>query len=168
MLVRGLTIAMCLALAGASHAQVPRGYAPPSDASRELAGNSSISGDFFDSGVKALQAKNYAVAEGIFEDVLKGNPRHADGTFLMGVTKMGLSKWDEAKVYLEKAVKLNPKGADPKSRLAVTYVKLGDLDAARAQKSALEAMKAKCKAKCRDAQWIDQGLAMVNEVLPPA
>jgi tetratricopeptide (TPR) repeat protein len=117
--------------------------------------------------VRALQSKNYTVAEGIFEDVLKSNPRHPDGNFLMGVSKMGLSKWDEAKIYLEKAVKLNPKGADPKSRLAITLVKLGDTAGAKVQRAELQKLSDKCKAKCREAQWIAQGIAMVDEVLPP-
>ena len=162
-----LASAALVALVGPSHAQVPRGFTPQSADSQRLESNRSVSAAHFQSGVDAVQAKNFQVAEGIFEEVLRQNPNHADANFMMGVTKMSLSKWDDAKKYLEIAVKKSPKEPDPKSRLAVTLIKLGDIDGAMQQRAALEKLNQDCKGKCRNAQWIANGLAMVDAALPP-
>ena len=93
--------ASALVLAAAAHAQVPRGFTPQGADQQRLENNRDLSAAHFESGVSALQAKNFSAAEGIFEDVLRQNRNHADANFLMGVAKMGLEKWDEAKKYLE-------------------------------------------------------------------
>jgi hypothetical protein len=85
---------------------------------------------------------------------------------MMGITKMSLDKWEEAKKFLEIAVRKSPKSPDPKSRLGVTLVKLGDIPGAMEQRAALEKMDKDCKGKCRNAEWIASGLAMINAALP--
>jgi len=157
-----------LAIAGAASAQVPRGMGPVS-ADIQRRGNDSMTERFGD-GVRALQAKNYVVAESIFRDVLRQRPKHAEANLMMGVSKMGQEQWADARPYLEMAVKADPKNPDPKSRLGVTLVKLGDLEGAKEQRAALEKMDAACKGKCRNAEWIAGGLAMIDAAAlkPPA
>jgi uncharacterized protein HemY len=86
---------------------------------------------------------------------------------MLGVTKMSMEKWEEAKKYLEIAVRKNAKAPDPKSRLGVTLAKLGDVNGAMEQRAALEKMDKDCKGKCRNAEWIANGIAMIDAALPP-
>jgi Tfp pilus assembly protein PilF len=161
--------AAALVLAGAASAQVPRGLersGPGAEASSSAQGMSAMSARRFQTGVEAMQAKNFAIAEGIFDEFLRTNPTHAEANLLMGTTKMSLGKWDDAKKYLEIAVRKAPKNPDPKSRLGVTLIKLGDVDGAMQQRAELEKMNADCKGKCRNADWITQGLAMIDAALP--
>lgn len=120
-----------------------------------------------DDGKLAIQAKNFPLAESLFRDVLRANPGNPEANFLMGVAQMSQDKWAEAKDHLEVAVKKDPKNPDPKSRLAVTYIRLGDLPAAMEQRAALQKLADACKGKCRNAEWIASGLAMVDASLPP-
>jgi TolA-binding protein len=164
--ISGLIAAAVLVLAGAASAQVPRGFTPQSSDQQRLENNNTVSARRYQSGVEALQAKNFVVAEGIFDEFLRNNPTHPEANLLMGTTKMSLGKWDDAKKYLEIAVKKAPKNPDPKSRLAVTLIKLGDIDGAMAQRTELEKMNQDCKGKCRNAEWITNGLAMIDASLP--
>jgi TolA-binding protein len=160
-------VAATLVFAASTHAQ-RFGYPPPlGDNSRLMANEpNGANGNYFDQGMQALQAKNYPLAEGIFEDVLRQNRNHADANFLMGVTKMGLEKWDEAKKYLEIAVRKSPKKPDPKSRLGVTLIKLGDIEGAKKQREELVRLQTACKGDCRDGQYINDGIAMIDGALP--
>ncbi len=161
-----LASATLLALAGASHAQVPRGFTPQGADQQRLESNRGISSSHYQSGVEAIQAGNFQVAEGIFADILRENPNHADANLMMGIAKMSLGKWEDAKKYLEIAARKNPKSPDPKSRLGVTLIKLGDIPGAMEQRAALEKMNKDCKGKCRNAEWIASGLAMIDAALP--
>jgi len=153
-------------LAAAANAQVPRGFTQQSTDQQRLESNNAVSARRYQSGVEALQAKNYQVAEGIFQEVLLENPNLADANFMMGVTKMSMGKWEDAKKFLEIAVRKSPKEPDPKSRLGVTLIKLGDIDGALQQRADLEKMNRDCKGKCRNADWIAGGLAMIDAALP--
>ncbi len=160
-----IVVAAAAALGLVASAQVPRGFTPQGADQQRLENNTSLSAKRYQDGVEALQARNFVVAEGIFEDFLLGNPTHPDANFMMGVTKMSMEKWEEAKTYLEVAVKKNSKAPDPKSRLGVTLAKLGDVNGAMEQRAALEKMGKDCKAKCRNAQWIANGITMIDEAL---
>ncbi len=168
MLLRALR---CLAVAGlvaaAATAQVPRGFTPQGADQRKLESNTALSARHYQDGVEAIRAKNFQVAEGIFEEILRQNPNHADANFMMGIAKMSLDKWEDAKKYLEIAVRKSPKQPDPKSRLAVTLIRLGDVEGAMKQRADLEKMNQDCKGKCRNAEWIATGLAMIDASLPP-
>jgi TolA-binding protein len=155
--------AAALVFACAANAQVPRGMGPLSDGQINLQQNGgNISARRYEAGIEALQAGNFGVAEGIFRDILRDKPTHADVNFLMGVTEMALEKWGEAQKYLEVAVRKSPKKADPKSRLGVTLIKLGDREGAMKQRADLEKMASACKNKCLDAKWIAEGIAMID------
>ena len=154
-------------VASAAGAQVPRGFTPQSADQQRLENNSSLSSKRYQDGVDAIKAKNFQVAEGIFDDVLRQNPNHPEGNLMMGTTKMSLGKWEEAKKYLELAARKDQKNPDPKSRLAVTLIKLGDMEGAMKQRADLEKMSTDCKGKCRNAEWIAAGIAMVDGAMPP-
>jgi TolA-binding protein len=162
-------LAATLVLASAANAQVPKGLERSGAGAEASAATQRLdvtTGNRFQTGVEALQAKNYLVAEGIFRDVLRQDRNHADANFLMGVTQMGLEKWDEAKKYLEIAVRKSPKKPDPKSRLGVTLIKLGDIEGAKKQREELVKLQTACKGNCRDGQFISDGIAMIDGALP--
>jgi TolA-binding protein len=159
-------VAFAVSFAATATAQVPRGFTPQGADQQRLENNRDLSAAHFDTGVQALQAKNYAVAEGIFEDVLRKDRNHADANFLMGVTKMGLEKWDDAKKYLEIAARKSPRKPDPKSRLGVTLIKLGDIEGAKLQREELVKLQAACKGNCRDGQYINDGIALIDGAMP--
>lgn len=154
-------------LAGTAGAQVPRGFNPPSAETRNMASNNGTNAQLYGNAVNALQGKNFAVAEGLFQDFLRSNPTHPDANLMMGTTKMSLNKWDEAKKYLEIAVEKAPKNPDPKSRLGVTLIKLGDMDGAMKQRDELVKMDKACKGTCRNAQYIAADIAMIDGAMPP-
>ncbi len=118
-------------------------------------------------GAEALQNKNYAVAEGIFTELLRRSPGNADANFLMGLAKIGLENWAEAKRYLEVAVRLDPKRPEARTRLGLTYVRLDDLDSASRQRAELANMDRDCKRACEDAVWIADGLVLLDQALSP-
>ena len=159
-------LALTLGLAAAATAQVPRGFTPQGADQQRLENNRDLSSAQFDNGVRALQAKNYVVAEGVFRDVLRQDRNHPDANFLMGVTQMGLEQWDEAKKYLEIATRKSPRKPDPKSRLGIALIKLGDIEGAKQQREELVKLQAACKGNCRDGQYIDDGIAMIDAALP--
>jgi TolA-binding protein len=152
---------------GVAYGQVPVGMGPVNSDTSAMAANKDISSHALEEAISALNAKNYRVAEGLFEDLLRQNPTHADANFMLGVTKMSLGKWAEAKPFLEVAVRKSPKSPDPKSRLGVTLAKLGDLDGAKKQRDDLVKMQKSCRETCRNAQWIDAGIAMIDGAAAP-
>jgi|SRR6185295_548212 len=162
--------AATLVFTSAAVAQVPRGL-ERSGAAAEASSSSQtvsvMSARRYQDGVDALQAKNFAVAEGIFDEFLRTNPTHADANLMMGTVKMSLSKWDDAKKYLEIAVKKAPKNPDPKARLGVTLIKLGDTAGAMKLRDELVKMDKACKGTCRSAQYITADIAMIDGAMPP-
>lgn len=148
-------------------AQVPRGFTPQLSDQQKLENNAALSAKRYDDGVAALKAKNFAVAEGIFDEVLRENANHAEANFMMGVAKMSLGKWEDAKTYLRIAVKKKPKDPDPKSRLGVVLVRLGDTAGAKEQRDALVKMQKDCQSGCRNAEFIANGIAMIDGATGP-
>lgn len=116
-------------------------------------------------GIDALEARNLAVAENIFADILRRYRNDPEANFYMGVTRMDLGKWEDAKKPLEIAVRKKPKHPDPKSRLGVTYAKLGDTTAANAQRAELVKMADACKSACKLSPYIAGGIRMIDEAL---
>ncbi len=165
--MRGILISIVV-LAGCAPAamgQVPRGYAPVTAEQQRAA--TEDTGQRFGQGVAALQSKNYKVAESLFREVLRVEPNHPDANFMLGVTLMSTDQWEEARKYLEIAVRKKPKEPDPKSRLGVTLVKLGDIDGANKQRADLVKLGDACKNKCRNAEYITNGIAMIDQALAP-
>jgi tetratricopeptide (TPR) repeat protein len=155
-----------LLLSGMAHAQVPRGYTPQSADARALESNTGLSAGRRQAGLDALAAKNFESAESIFEDILRTKRMDGDASFYAGVAEMSLAKWEEAKAHLEVAAKANSREPDPRSRLGVTLAKLGDTAGAMEQRAALEKMAKDCKGTCRNAQFIANGIAMIDAALP--
>jgi len=158
-------LALFVSAASPGEAQVPHSYRPPSAETRALAENSALSAERFDTGVRALRAGNYLVAETVFRDFLREQPRHPDGVYLMGLTQMGLQKWPEARTFLEKAVRLAPKDPAPRSRLAVACLKLKDKTCALDQREAIERLSERCDGTCRTRSDIDAALELVDREL---
>ncbi len=155
-----------VAVAGPASAQVPRGYTQQSADMQKLENNTALSARRYQDGVDALKAKNFGVAEAIFADVLRENGNHPEANFMMGVAKMSLGKWSEAKPYLDIAVQKKPKDPDPKSRLGVTLIKLGDAEGAKRQRDDLVKLQRDCGGNCKNAEYIDRGIAMIDATTP--
>lgn len=116
-------------------------------------------------GVEALESKNYLLAEKTLNDLLRRYPTTTDANFLMGLAEVGLEKWTEAKGFLETAVKMEPTRPEPKTRLGLTYVRLGDIDSAMKQRAELASLDRDCKKVCGDAEWIADGLMLLDKAL---
>ena len=117
--------------------------------------------------VGALEAKDYAAAEPILDELIRRKFGKPDTNFLMGVTKAGLNKWDEARAYFQVAIEKEPNRPEPKTRLGLTYVQLGALDAAREQRRQLAGLNTDCNMTCPDAKWIGEGLVVLDEAISP-
>jgi hypothetical protein len=168
-LFAGMLVAGMLGLAGAAHAQPGLSTKPDYDLidkSDRIDENAQRDLNLLqDRALAALQAKDFATAETAFTELKRRGRTTVGGNFLMGLTKIGLEKWDEAQVYLEAAVVDQPKRPEPKTRLGITYIKLNKTDAARQQRAALAVLDAECKRTCKDAAWIIEGLALIDQAL---
>lgn len=119
------------------------------------------------SGLDALQAQDFALAEQNFTKLLAFDPTTSDAKYLMGLAQMGLKKWPEAKTSLEAAVINEPKRPEPKARLGVAHVMLGDINSAADQHDALGAMARECNG-CPDQKNINDNLLMLDKILVAA
>jgi hypothetical protein len=168
-LFAGVLIAGALALAGAAHAQPGLSTKPDYDlidkSDRVDENAQRALNQLQNRAVTALQAKDYAGAEAAFAELQRRGRTEPGGNFLMGLAKIGLEKWSEAQPYLEAAVLDEPKRPEPKTRLGIIYAKLNNIDAARQQRAALASLDAECRKTCKDAQWITEGLALLDQAL---
>jgi len=120
---------------------------------------------FHDAVTGALSAGDFSAAEAAAALLLRRDPTTTDANFLMGLAKSGLGQWAEARRYLETAVGKEPQRPEPKARLGVAYAMLKDEAGAARQRAGLQALKEACGTDCRDAQWITQGLALIDQAL---
>jgi protein O-GlcNAc transferase len=70
-------------------------------------------------------------ARGLYLQILRLEPRHADALHLLGLVEEALGNSSRALELLEKAVKHSPRFASYRNSLGVAYRKAGRLDAAR-------------------------------------
>jgi hypothetical protein len=63
---------------------------------------------------------------------------------------------------------LNAERPEPKTRLGLTYLKLGDTASAKRMRAELAGLDHACKASCKDAVWIADGLHVLDEALGEA
>src|SRR5690348_10693922 len=158
-----------LSLPGLAHAQIGLSTKPNYDATERAnqidEGAQRDLNTLHNGAIEALQAKNFVAAEELLINLVGRNPTTEDASFLMGLAKMGLEKWGEARTYLEAAVKKQPARPEPKTRLGLAYVKLKNPDAAKRQRAELASLDAACKGACADANWIKDGLFLLDEAL---
>lgn len=114
---------------------------------------------------RALDNKDFALAEEIFADVVQRDPKNPKANFYLGATRMGLGKWQDAKTNLELAAREMKRHPDPKSRLGVTYAKLGDAAAANVQRAELVKMADACNNTCKLSPYIASGIRMIDDAL---
>jgi len=168
-LFAGMLVAGALGFAGVAHAQPGLSTKPDYDLidkSDRIDENAQRDLNLLqDRALAALQAKDFATAETAFAELKRRGRTTPGGNFLMGLTKIGLEKWDEAQTFLEAAIIDQPKRPEPKTRLGITYIKLNKPDAARQQRAALAALDVECKRTCKDAAWIIEGLALIDQAL---
>lgn len=167
----GSIVMAWLVLAGAAHAQPGLSTGPDYDLidKAERIDDNADNGlpQLRQQGLAALQAKDFATAEAAFSEVLRRNPSAVGASFLLGLSKIGLEKWDEARTALERAVIDEPDRPEPKTRLGLTYVMLQDAASARRQRDALIMLDSECEGTCKDAAWIKDGVAALDQALAP-
>lgn len=126
----------------------------------------------YQEGVEALKAKDYKTAEKRFADVLSVAPENPEANYYMALAKSGLGKPKQAARYLERAIDARPSFVEAREKLALISAGQGDDEEARAQRAAIEALKAECaadEAACDPAfeERIDAALARIGEALRP-
>lgn len=119
-------------------------------------------------GVEALEAGDFASADDYFTQLVEKQPRSADANFLLGLAKFGQQDWEAARTYLEVASERDRRRPEPKTRLGITLIQLGDLNAAIDVYRELEALNERCRGRCRDDQWIKQGILDLGGALTAA
>ncbi len=169
LMLSGLVLVATIVFAGAAHAQVGLSTGPDYnmiDKAHRVDENGQRDFNLLrQRALAALQAKDYAGAELALSEALRLNGITPGTNFLMGLAKIGLEKWSEAQPYLEAATVDEPQRPEPKTRLAITYVKLDNPEAAKGQRNALAALDASCSKTCDDAQWISEGILLIDQAL---
>jgi tetratricopeptide (TPR) repeat protein len=158
----GLALGVVM-VAGTASAQLPRSGGTTGDM-RDLPGgkNPKIR---YDEGVKALQEKNWLMAQGAFRDVLDADSSNGNAHFMMGLAELGLNDLEGAKKEFAIAARMRPKLPDPKGRLGYLLAREGDIAGANQQRADLVGLDKACKQKCPDAQGIQQGIALIDAAL---
>lgn len=113
-------------------------------------------------GVDLLKAGNYKQAEKAFDDVLDVVAKDANTNFMMGLAQVGQQDFTNARKYLRNAVKYDGNLAMARGWLGAVEARQGDMGKATEQKTALEALKAKCAGACPEAAAIDAAIARVD------
>ncbi len=116
-------------------------------------------------GVAALEAGDFAEADANFTQLVEKQPRNADANFLAGLARFGLQDWEGARAYLEVASNRDKRRPEPKTRLGITLIQLGDLNTAIDVYRELEALNERCKGRCKDDEWIKQGILELGTAL---
>lgn len=142
-------------------AQFARPEYQPSDDNEELRQENA---KLIQDGAKALKAGDFAAAEARFAKALVNNPDNPMLNYLMGVAKIGKGEKADAVGYIEKSVRNDPKNVDYRLLLARLLAEGGDMDGARAQLSAMKAMKTDCTGAC-DAAKLDAAIAQLEGAL---
>jgi tetratricopeptide (TPR) repeat protein len=123
----------------------------------------------YQDGLAAMDAKDYRTAQRAFKDVLSVQRNDANANYMLGVALVGDNKVKDARAYLERAVKASAEMANARGWLGYVYVKTSQADKAAEQKTALEALRAKCATTCKDAADIDAAIKRIeNAIANPA
>jgi Tfp pilus assembly protein PilF len=113
-------------------------------------------------GVELLKAGNFKQAEKAFDDVLDVAAKDANTNYMMALTQVGQEDLNNARKYFRNAVKYDANHALARGWLGAVEAKLGDAAKAAEQKTALDALKAKCAGACAEAAVIDASIARID------
>ncbi len=116
----------------------------------------------YQQGTELLKAGNYKQAEKAFDDVLDVAAKDANTNYMMGLTQIGQQDFNSARKYFRNAVKYDGNNATARGWLGAVEAKQGDAGKAAEQKTALEAMKAKCAGTCAEAKFIDAAITQID------
>ncbi len=163
-------IALTFAAATTAHAQINLGGVDTNRFERgaELDRGKANPKQLHEDGVAALEAGDFVTADANFTQLVEKQPRSADANFLLGLAKFGQQDWEAARTYLEVASERDKRRPEPKTRLGLTLIQLGDLNAAIDVYRELEALNTRCKDRCRDDEWIKQGILELGTALSAA
>ena len=95
-------------------------------------GDSSKSADY-EQGVKAVKAKDYGAAMGLFKKAVAANPKDADAWNYLGYSHRQMQQFDPALVAYRKALAIDPKHLGANEYLGELYLQTGDLAKAKEQ-----------------------------------
>lgn len=116
----------------------------------------------YSQGVELLKAGNFKQAERAFDDVLDVAAKDPNSNFMMSLAQIGQQDFEQARKYLRLTVKYDANQVQARGWLGAVEAKLGDAAKAAEQKTALEAMKAKCAGACPEAKALDTALARID------
>ena len=92
----------------------------------------------YQQGVSAVKAGNYGRALGLFEKVVRANPRNADAWNYIGFSHRNLKQLDQALAAYTKALAIDPEHRGANEYLGELYLQTGDLEKARARLKTLD------------------------------
>lgn len=101
----------------------------------------------YDLGVKAVQARDWARALTLLQNVVQADPRNADAWNYIGFSHRNLKQFDQSLAAYQKALAINPDHRGANEYLGELYLQTGDLGKARER---LEKLHALCPSGCRE------------------
>lgn len=134
----GMTMAAS-AVALALFSFMPAGYAAGGGGSDSITSRPSTPADpNYAAAVAAIQAKDYARAIPLLNQVIAKNPRNADALNYMGYSLRETGKLDDALGYYEKALVIDPNHRGAHEYLGELYLQKGDIKNAEVQLAKLD------------------------------
>jgi tetratricopeptide (TPR) repeat protein len=106
--------------------------------------------------VSAIQAKNYAQAIPLLEQVVAKDPKNADAFNYLGYSNRELGQMDKALAFYQKALAINPDHRGAHEYLGELYLKTGNIKAAEVQLAKLDDL---CTFGCEEYRELKRKIA---------
>lgn len=142
------------AAGGGGGGSVPSQSSPRYDAAAE-----------YQSGINALQAKDYKAAVTAFRRSISAAPDAAPSHYHLGLSYMGQEDYKKASRSLEKAVRLDANLIEAHRDLAIAYHKLGKGDKAQSSLSDLMSLQERCGGNCAENAKLTDAISTVKSMI---
>jgi Flp pilus assembly protein TadD len=117
--------------------------------------SSSSEDSTYDKAVDLIEAKDYAAALPLLEQVVAKEPKNADAWNWLGFAQRNLGKLDEAFASYNEALLIDPEHDGANEYLGELYLMTGDLDKAEAQ---LEILDENCSFSCDEHDQLEAAI----------
>ena len=112
--------------------------------------------DDYAAGKKAVDARDWARAAGLFERSAVRHPDHADLQNILGYSYRNLGKYDLAFRHYKRAIELDPRHRGAHEYIGETYLLTGDLAGAERHLAALREI---CLLPCEELKDLERAIA---------